>query len=218
LSCEICHHRKDKRFCLALHGRICPQCCGEQREVTLDCPSECPYLQQARQHEKPRRFQDLPADEMFPKIEVPETFLHEQEHLIAGLMGTVAGVTASDRSLKDTQVLAALANAAQSYQTLVDSGLLYAEALPGPGQQAIVDALRQAVQEFRELEQKHRGHTALRDSDVLMAIVFVLRLGHAYTTGRPLSRAFVDFLKQRFPSSQSAIAGADAPSGRIILP
>ena len=33
VSCEICHNRKEKRFCPAIHGRICPQCCGEQREV-----------------------------------------------------------------------------------------------------------------------------------------------------------------------------------------
>jgi len=37
-----------------VHGRIRPQSCGEQREVTLDCPSDCIYLQQAREHEKPR--------------------------------------------------------------------------------------------------------------------------------------------------------------------
>ena len=38
MSCAICEKRKEKRFCPAIHGRICPQCCGEQREVTLDCP------------------------------------------------------------------------------------------------------------------------------------------------------------------------------------
>ena len=54
LSCAICEIRKEKRFCPAVHGRICPQCCGEQREVTLDCPHDCPYLIQAREHEKPR--------------------------------------------------------------------------------------------------------------------------------------------------------------------
>ena len=52
MTCAICETRKEKRFCPAVHGRICPQCCGEQREVTLDCPSDCPYLQQAREHEK----------------------------------------------------------------------------------------------------------------------------------------------------------------------
>ena len=218
MSCEICHQRKEKRFCLALHDRICPQCCGEQREVTLDCPSECPYLQQSRQHEKPRRWEDLPTGDMFPKVEVPDAFVNQHEQLINGLMGTIARVAASDHSLKDAQVIAALANAAQSYRTLAASGLLYEEALPGPGQQAIVDALRQAVQEFRELEREHRGHTTLRDSDVLMAIVLVLRLVYASTTGRPLSRNFVDYLKRSFPSSQSAIVGAGDAGGRIILP
>ena len=51
MSCVICEIRKEKRVCPAVHGRICAQCCGEQREVTLDCPSDCPYLQQAREHE-----------------------------------------------------------------------------------------------------------------------------------------------------------------------
>src|ERR1700739_4097189 len=53
LSWPICEIRKEKRFCPAVHGRICAQWCGEQREVTLDCPSDCVYLQQAREHEKP---------------------------------------------------------------------------------------------------------------------------------------------------------------------
>ena len=66
MSCAICEVRKEKRFCPAVHGRICPQCCGEQREVTLDCPSDCPYLQQAREHEKPR-----PADEPEREILTP---------------------------------------------------------------------------------------------------------------------------------------------------
>ena len=68
LSCPICNLRKEKRFCLALHDRICAQCCGEQREVTLECPSECPYLQQARQHEKPRDSVENPPEEIFPAI------------------------------------------------------------------------------------------------------------------------------------------------------
>ena len=54
MACAICNERKEKRFCPAMHAKICAQCCGEQREVTLDCPSDCPYLQQAREHEKRR--------------------------------------------------------------------------------------------------------------------------------------------------------------------
>ena len=62
------------------------------------------------------------------------------------------------------------------------------------------------VREFREAELKHIGHTRLRDSEVLKALVFLLRMGMARTSGRPKSRAFVDFLFAQFPEKQSAIA------------
>ena len=35
--------------------RICSICCGTEREVTVDCPLDCEFLQEARQHEKPQR-------------------------------------------------------------------------------------------------------------------------------------------------------------------
>src|SRR6478672_13975116 len=85
LSCALCERRKEKRFCPAVHGRICPQCCGEQREVTLDCPSDCIYLQQARAHEKPRDVAELEQDALFPQVEISEQFLYERQHLLAGL-------------------------------------------------------------------------------------------------------------------------------------
>ena len=74
MSCVICEKRKEKRFCPAVHGRICPQCCGEQREVTLDCPSDCVYLQQAREHEKPRGMNDVNPADIFLKWKSAMTF------------------------------------------------------------------------------------------------------------------------------------------------
>src|SRR5258708_8913499 len=81
-SCAICEERKEKRFCPAVHGKICPQCCGEQREVTLDCPSDCPYLRQAREHAAPHpaKAQNDPPGEpdrvaLFPQVEITERFL-----------------------------------------------------------------------------------------------------------------------------------------------
>jgi len=76
LSCAICNVRKEKRFCPAVHGRICAQCCGEQREVTLDCPSDCPYLQQAREHEKPRAAGELDRESLFPSVEIGDLFMN----------------------------------------------------------------------------------------------------------------------------------------------
>ena len=84
VSCAICHERKEKRFCPAVHDRICPICCGTEREVTLDCPSECPYLQQARKHETAARLEEIDREALMPQVEVPETFLYEREPLMGG--------------------------------------------------------------------------------------------------------------------------------------
>jgi len=218
LSCAICSVRKEKRFCLAVHGRICTQCCGEQREVTLDCPSDCPYLQQARQHQKPRSFEEMPPDEVFFKIELTDAFLRDREPLIAGIIQTLLRLSRTDRALNDREVIGALANMARSYQTLVSSGLVYDELVPNPGQQAIIDVMRQLLQEFREVEQRHLGYTSLKDADVLKVLVFTLRLAHANTSGRPRSRAFLDSLQERFAETPPATGSADEPASRIILP
>src|ERR1700752_704153 len=108
LTCVICEIRKEKRFCPAVHGRICPQCCGEQREVTLDCPSDCPYLQQAGEHEKPRARDGLDAAALFLQVEVGDRFVYEHEHLIMGLTYALAKSARVDRALNDRDLIAGL--------------------------------------------------------------------------------------------------------------
>lgn len=218
MRCAICAERKEKRFCLAVHGRICPQCCGEQRELTLDCPSECPYLQQARQHEKPRQMEDIQPEEVFPRIELSDELLHEREPVISGILQTIGKLARSDRGLNDREVIQALVSLANSYQTLVSSGLVYEQVPASLAQQALIETVRQLLQEFRELEREHLGHTTLKDAEVLKVLVLVLRLAHIHTSGRPLSRGFLDFLHERFPDTDSSIATANEPSSRIIMP
>ena len=74
------------------------------------------------------------------------------------------------------------------------------------------------VKEYREAEQKHAGYSSLRDSDVLKALVFLLRLGHGRTSGRAKSRAFVEFLFAQFPEKESAVLAPQEAGSRIILP
>ena len=217
MSCTICNKRKEKRFCPAVHGRICPQCCGEQREVTLDCPSECVYLQQAREHEKPRPIEELDQSTLFPKIEIGQQFLYEQEHLILGLSYALAKSAQADRGIRDADLISALSALARSYETLAGSGLHYETPVTNLAHQAIASEVQKMVKEYREAEQKHVGYSRLRDSDVLRALVFLLRMAYTRTSGRPKSRAFVDFLFRQFPEQQSAIAAADEGS-RLIVP
>lgn len=213
LSCAICDIRKEKRFCPAVHGRICPQCCGEQREVTLDCPSDCTYLRQAREHEKSHSLAAVAPAALFPSVDIGEQFLYQHEHLLMGLSFALAKSVRADRNLRDHDLLSALAALAKSYETLVNSGLHYEVPLQNPAQQAAVAELQTMVKEFREAELKHVGHSRLRDSDVLAALVFLLRMGYTRTSGRPKARGFTDFVLAQFPQ-ESALA----PSGSIIAP
>ena len=218
MSCAICEIRKEKRFCPAVHGRICPQCCGEQREVTLDCPSECPYLQQAREHEKPRSADQIDHAGLFLQIEVSDQFMHEKEHLLMGLTYALAKAARTDRSLHDQDLISALSMLATSYERRINSGLHYEQRLTSDSQRHAAAEVETMVKEYRDAEQKHTGHSTLRDSDVLKALVFLSRLAHGRTSGRPKSRAFVEFLFAQFPEKESAVVTPQESGSRIILP
>lgn len=221
--CPLCNERKEKRFCPAVHGRICAQCCGEQREVTLDCPSDCHYLQQARQHEKARTNDDLDPDSLFPAVKISEQFLYEHEHLIVGLSYALAKSARAGRSLdghglNDRDLISALASLAQSYQRLVESNIIYEQPSANLTHQQIAREVETMVKEFREAEQKHVGYARLRDSEVFETMVFLLRLAQVRTSGRPKSRAYVDFLLAQFPEEQSAISAPENSESRLIIP
>jgi hypothetical protein len=218
LSCAICEIRKEKRFCPAVHGRICPQCCGEQREVTLDCPSDCPYLQQAREHEKPRPEHQFDPASLFLQVEISEQFTYEREHLLMGLTYALTKAAQADRSLNDRDLIAALSAMCTSYERRVNSGLHYEQPLTSVAHQAVATQVEELLKGFREVEQEQRGYSNLRDSDVLKGLVFLLRLAHARTSGRPKSRAFIDFLLAQFPEKQSAVLSSQDAGSRIIVP
>jgi hypothetical protein len=220
LSCAICEERREKRFCPAVHGKICSQCCGEQREVTLDCPSDCPYLQQAREHATGHaELQHSPDREnLFPDVDIPEQFLYEREELILGLSFALAKSARTDRSLTDRDLIAAVSSLAKSYQTRVNSNLIYEQSTANLAHQSIAREVETMIREFRAAEQQHLGRTRLRDSDVLKAMVFLVHLGLGRTSGRPKSRAFVGFLFAQFPEKQSVIAGPEDAGIRVVIP
>jgi hypothetical protein len=218
LTCAICEIRKEKRFCPAVHGRICPQCCGEQREVTLDCPTDCPYLLQAREHEKPRTADYVDTSALFLQVELSDQFMYEKEHLLMGLTFALAKAARADRTLRDQDLIAALTTLTTSYERRVNSGLHYEPPLTSEPQRRAVAEIETMVKEYREAEHKHTGFSTLRDSDVLKALVFLVRLAHGRTSGRPKSRAFVEFLFAQFPEQESAVVGSQEAVNRIIVP
>lgn len=212
MPCELCHTRREKRFCPAVQGRICPQCCGAEREVTLDCPSECVYLQQARQHERPRELAEMNDVELFPAVEISEGFVYEREPLLVGLSYALATRLRADREVRDRDLIAALTALASRYQTLVGSGLHVESASANPAHQVVIAELEHMLAEYRRTEEQHRGYSSLRDADVLRALVFLVRMAHTRTSGRPKARALADFLLAQFPEKP---ATQDQP--RIVV-
>jgi len=217
MACAICGIRKERRFCPAVHGRICPVCCGREREVTLDCPSTCEYLQQARRNERPRAISELDQEAIFPKVEVRQNFVYEREPLIVGLSFGLARVARADGSLSDRDAIAAVTALARKYQTLTGSGLYYETAVTSVPQQTIIAELEKMIAQYRELEQKHLGYATLKDSEALEALVFLVRMAQGRTSGRPKSRAFLDFLFAQFPEKSGVVASAESAS-RLIVP
>ncbi len=215
MSCALCETRKERRFCPAVHGKICPQCCGEQREVTLDCPSDCPYLQQARAHEKPRPLA-ASGDDLFLGVDVPDQFLYQREHLLMGLSFALARAARADRSLNDRDLIAALSVLCTSQQTLVNSGLHYAGQATGPAQAAVIAEVEGMLKQYEEVERKQTGQSSLTNSDTLKALVFLVRLAHSRTSGRPKSRALIDFLQAQFPEAAGRTTPLETAGGLVI--
>lgn len=216
MSCAVCNLRKDKRFCPAVHDKICAVCCGQEREITLDCPSDCVYLQEARKHER-RSLKDIPEAALFSAVEIREQFLYDHEPLLTGLTFALAKAARTDRSIRDGDLIGALTALAQRQQTLVNSGLHMDGSTSSGMTQAIMQQVDTTLAQYRNMEQKHLGYSVLRDGELLQALVFLVRMAHMRTSGRPRSRAFVDFLAQQFPETKDSIV-APSQSSSIVIP
>jgi hypothetical protein len=210
LSCSLCETRKEKRFCPALHARICAACCGTHRELILDCPSDCSYLKQARGYDRvrPELFED---ERWFAHVQVEEDLLDAHPVLLQALLESITQSALANSSLRDRDVIDALTTLVRSFETRAHSGLHYEPTPPSLTQQALIEELREVIVDYDE-EGREIGDTHLRDSDALKALVFVLRLALDRSSGRPLSRGFLDFLRTEFKEDGSNL------QTRIVLP
>jgi hypothetical protein len=210
MSCAICEKRPPKRYCPAKGEKICAICCGREREVTIDCPSDCPHLIAARRYEGEHR-KPLTADEYpYREIVVREDFVYERWPVITGIASTVLNFQTQHRDLTDGAVSSAIEALAETLRML-GTGIYY-ERPPGA---PIARALYAQLAEFlQELKKNESGMPTLKDSDAFLLLVFLLRIAKRETNGRSRSRAFLDFLRARFPVP----VGAAKEAPRIIIP
>lgn len=200
MSCPLCHQRKPKRFCPAEGEKICAICCGTYREVTIDCPSDCPHLVAARRYEQEHR-QPLPPDALpYPETRVSSDLIDQHQHFIV-LIGQAILEAARETRATDGDALAALAAMAETYRIL-QSGIYYDHAPEGSVARDVYTRVTKAVSDFKQAQADRAGFPTLKDSEVFALLVFLLRVGKQETNARPRSRAFLDFLRSWIPAGK----------------
>lgn len=217
-TCPICERRRAKRLCPGLPSSrwagathtICAPCCGEQREATIDCPPDCPYLVTAHRYEAERPAPP-PAELPFANVSLDTDFLDAHQPLIASLALFCCRFAAEQPELRDPDLLAALDALARGYQTL-EAGLYYEQPPDSPAVRALYAAAQDFLKQYSQEQQQQSG-ASLRPGDTLRALVFLRRLGARESNRRPLSRRFLGFLRAQLP------ADAQPPAApRLIIP
>src|SRR5260370_13855563 len=210
MTCKICEMRRARRFCPAVSGEICSLCCGREREMTLNCPLDCEYLQEARKHERPLEVNpdDLPNQDM----RLNETFLRDHEALLIAVGEAVLEATLETPGAVDYDLREALAALIRTQRTL-ESGLYYETRPENPVAAELFRRIQEAVAEFRRVETEESHMTKTRDTDVLGVLAFLQRLEIDRHNGRKKGRAFVAFLRGQFPPH----AARPLPAGGFLL-
>ncbi|MGA8026918.1 MAG: hypothetical protein WB992_07205 [Bryobacteraceae bacterium] len=196
ILCKICGKRRARRECPAVHGEICPLCCGAEREVSLSCPLECEYLQEAHRHEKAI---PVSAEELaYTDIEVTEEFLADQEELLLFCIYTLLEAALETPGAVDSDVVSALEALIQTHRTL-QSGLVYETRAENNVAASVQRSFAASLTDYRKLKTEREGFSVIRDSDILKILVFLLRIGQHNRNGRPRGRMYLDLLRSMTP-------------------
>jgi hypothetical protein len=199
LICPICQKRKAKRFCPAKAETICPVCCGTEREVTIDCPAECPHLIASRQRDFERH--DVKRGELpFPDLKITASFLADHEDLLLDLSYAICLFARDNSALVDSDLIATLKSLAEAYRTLA-SGIVYENPPAYHAQRELYQMLKAAIEEYKTGETGKMVVTSVRNihnGEIGDTLAFLTQLGALRSNGRPKGRAYLDFLRTHF--------------------
>jgi hypothetical protein len=210
--CAICGKRRPERFCPAKGEKICAPCCGKEREVTLDCPSDCAYLIAAHRYEQEHRKPLSESETPFPGIEFSSRVIYDREPFVSGLAFTISQFALNHRDLTDEQTLTATRALGETYRTLV-SGIYYERPPATQPAAGLYSALAAFIQDYKKKETERLGFSTIKDSEIFYALVFLARLIRNWTNGRPRARIYLQLLRSQFPQQE-----VQAEASRIIAP
>ena len=197
ILCKLCGKRRARRRCPAVHGDICTICCGTEREVSLSCPLECEFLQEAHRREKPILVDEKELSD--PDVPVTEEFLRDHEELLLFCMVSLVHAALRTASATDADALEALEALIKTYRT-AESGLLYETRPVNTIAASVQRALSESLADYQKVRAE-RESLHFRNAEILAVLVFLRRMGQQNQNGRPRGRMYLDLLKQMTPAT-----------------
>ena len=212
-TCPLCQARKAKRFCPAKQAHICPVCCGQKREVEIDCPSDCVYLHSGREYERARRFRQGEAVQLTERL-WSKAFQTRNMELLMGLWTTIDQSRSEFPSLVDADVREVLNRLTRTFRTL-ESGLHYDHVPDTFTQKALYGSLKSLLDKPRKPEDL--STSTPKTADVLDCLQLILEMAHRSDPSRPRSRDFLDWIAAMVSEAVDKRSQLEEPPG-IILP
>ena len=206
--CPLCSERSAKRYCPAKLTSICPVCCGTKREVEIDCPSTCTYLQTGRSY----KAESKPLDPSLAARarSLRDSFADEYGPILQQLSIAVAEARRESPWMVDQDVEDVYETLKATMKTL-SSGIYY-ETLPeGPAKIALFRKMKDIFDALMTSSQATRR--VLKIGEVNEILDFLLLSVQVQSNGRPRSRKYLDWI--------CAMSGLDFPareSSRLIIP
>lgn len=212
-TCPLCPARKAKRFCPAKQAHICAVCCGQKREVEIDCPADCVYLHSGREYERNRRARLGEAAPLTERL-WSRAFQTRNMELLMGLWTTIDQSRSEFPSLVDADVREVLDRLARTFRTL-ESGLYYDHVPNTFTQKALYGSLKSLLDQRRKPEDL--SASTPKTADVLDCLQLNLEMANRSDPSRPRSREFLDWLSTMVSEATEESSRLKGPPG-IILP
>ena len=168
--------------------------------MTLNCPLECEYLQEAHRREKPIEIAEGRLAN--PDIEVSEDFIRSHEEILIFAMYSLLQASLRTEGAVDTDVANALEALIQTHRTL-ESGLYYETRAENTVAARIQRSFENSFAEYQKMRTEREKLSPVRNSEILAILVFLHRLAQQNQNGRPRGRMYVDLLRQMVPEART---------------
>lgn len=205
-KCIFCDDRKGKRPCPALQGLICSQCCGTHRMVSIDCHTDCAYLDSNVEYQQKRVGEAFEQGRRGLYRELLEQWGEKAAEVFYFLEAVTFKHFHSRRDGQDGEVIAAIQALRRSF-----SPIQIPEGMAPP----FTEALKKEYQAFMEGE---KIDPELVSAVLDRGLAFITEFSGTTLRSNRFLNGLRGFLKSHHPDVAEQLMKLSETGGRIIVP